>query len=437
MLTGKGASGGATSGGAGAAGGLSGAGGSAGVTAGSAGTTEVCNGIDDDGDGEIDEDLPFAVVNEPVAVRTDEGRTDDGSGSYCTSCAWAWDPQLVMPGDELGVVWYLGIYGGRERPSGFFRRLSWDLEPREAVSTLSDRYWLGTLGRGQTQTGAELLVFTERHGARDFPSFALLGSGFELGSSVALDGCDAIAASQGTLSVLWPGLIGCANFGHFHTFMVDGSGVGRHVDHSLSPTGDLSVNSTGRAFAALNGLSGFLMMPVQPGASKTNQLWMRRISTLSEPLSEPLQPALDTPRFLELEGLYSVPDGYLLFGANRSQSGPWPQGRFTLALAIDGRPRGDMIHYDQDLADRDAIATLRIGEGFVLAIATAQGLRVEQLDGSGAIVTQWLLDVPIYQRTASLLFAHGRLYVAFAEPPPLDGRPNRVMALRFGCARAH
>ncbi|HET7538259.1 MAG TPA: hypothetical protein VFK05_00255 [Polyangiaceae bacterium] len=441
LHTGKGPSEVASSGAAGGSGGTGGSGGiggSGGAGAGSDGVTEICNGLDDDGDGEIDEDLPFAVVEGPVALRTDEGRTDNDA-AYCSSCAWAWDPQLVMPGDELGVVWYLGIHGGREQPSSFFRRLSWELTPRDVVRSLSDRYLMGTLGRGQTRTGAELLVFTERRGAKDLPSYALLGGGFQLGASITLDGCDAVSAAR-TLSVLWPGLIGCANFGHFHTFLLanDDGGVRLHVDHALSPVADFRVTNAGRAFGALNGASGLLAMPLSLGGSKVpNQLWTQPISARGEALGEPLQQALDAPLFLELEGLFSVPGGYLLFGANRSLSGPWPQGRFTLALDLDGRARGDLTHYDLDLADGDALATLRVGSGFVLAAVTARGLRVEQLDASGAIVGDWLQELPIHQRTPSLLFARGQLYVAFAEPPPLEGGANRVMALRFGCARLH
>jgi hypothetical protein len=427
---------GASSSGAGESGGP---GASGGVAAGSGGVPEVCNGLDDDGDGEIDEDLPLAVVGEPVAVRVDEGRTDDGSSTYCGSCGGAWDPHLVMPGDELGVAWYLGIYGSRERPSGFFRRLSWELEPRAGVSSLSDRYWLQTLGRGQTRTGTELLVFTERHGPRDFPSFAPLGSGFELGASVALDVCDPTAAAQGRLSVLLPSLIGCANFGHYHTFMLtdDGRGVHLHVDHGLNATGAAYVHNDGRAFAAMNGDSGILAMPLDLGTFNA-QLWTQQISARGEALGEPLQQALDASRFLELDGLFSVPGGYLLFGVNRSPFAPSPEGRFTLALDLDGHARAARSYYDQGLGGADAIATIRVGSGFVLAMATERGLRIEQLDASGAITAQSLLALPIYyQRTLSLLFAHGQLYVAFAEPPLRDGGANRVMALRFGCARAH
>ncbi|HYP98876.1 MAG TPA: hypothetical protein VER96_09385 [Polyangiaceae bacterium] len=408
---------------------------SGGVAAGSGGP-EVCNGLDDDGDGEIDEDLPLAVEGEPVAVRVDEGRTDDGGNTNCDLCGWAWDPQLVMPGNELGVVWFLGIDGVSPRPTGFFRRLSWELEPRGAVSSLGDRDLLETLGRGRTRTGTELLVFNERYNPTDFSSFAPLGSGFELGASVALDVCASAASALGSLSVLLPGLIGCANFGHYHTFMItdDGRGVLSHVDHTLSTTGNAYVHSSGRAFAALNGDSGLLAMPLNLNNGR-DQLWTRRISARGEALGEPLQ-VLDSSQYLELEGLFSVPDGYLLFGADRSPLTP-SQGRFTLALGLDGRPRGEPAYYDLELGGADAIATIRVGSGIVLALASAQGLLVEQLDASGAITAQSLLELPIfYALTPSLLFAHGHLYVAYAEDQR-QGGPNRVMALRFGCARAH
>ena len=93
-----------------------------------------------------------------------------------------------------------------------------------------------------------------------------------------------------------------------------------------------------------------------------------------------------------------------------------------------------MVHYDQGLADFDEVAVLRVGSGFVVATTSAQGLRIEQLDAAGKIVRESLEPLPIYSQ-ASLLFAHGHLYVAYAEPPARSGGENRVAVARFSCAR--
>jgi len=62
------------------------------------------------------------------------------------------------------------------------------------------------------------------------------------------------------------------------------------------------------------------------------------------------------------------------------------------------------------------------------------GILVEQLDGAGGLIRQQLLQVPAYSAT-SLLFAHGHLYLAYAESPDLTAAPNRILAARLSCAR--
>lgn len=428
--------GGAIGGNAVAGGAAAGGGGGGGVPAcAGGGDDEVCNGIDDDCDGEIDEDLPLEVLDGPLGVRNHEGRTDVGLGVDCVSCGWAWRPQLVMPNDELGVVWYLGIWGGNEQPSAFFRRLSWELEPQGSVSSLGPQYWMSTLARGTTRTGAELLTFVERSNHMDLPSFGPLGGNFTQGASVPLPGCSS-ASYGGLLVPLFPGLVGCASFGVVHSFAVDddGRGIGQHEQHDLHLPGETTTDLGGRAVAALKGNSGLLAVPLRLGAfNSPMQLWTRQVSAQGVPLGDGLRQELGGPKGLQLEGLFAVPDGYLLFGDDR-RSGEWPSGRFVVPLGPDGRMTGELAHYDQGLADFDEVAVLRVGSGFVVALTTAMGLRIEQLDGAGRVVRESLEPLPIYSQ-ASLLFAHGHLYVAYAEPPALSGGENRVAVARFSCAR--
>jgi hypothetical protein len=401
------------------------------ICAGGAGV-EVCNGIDDDCDGEIDEDLPIGVMHEPVAVRSHEGRTDLGLPIDCSSCGWAWHPQLVMPNDELGVVWYLGIWGGSEQPSGFYRRLTWELEPEGEVASIGSGYWLSALGRGTTRTGTELLTFVERKNQQDLPSFAALGRDFALGPSVSLSGC-AAAAYGGLLTPLFPGLVSCASPGQVHAFALDdgGTGVEGFASYDLGFSGDAEG---GRAVAAQHAESALLALPFTPNVpGAAMQLWTHRMARNGAPLGEALRQELDSPRGLHLEGLFSTSDGYLLFGDDRGP-GAWPKGRFVVPLDLDGRESGDMTHYDVgDLADFDEVAVTRVGTGFVVTETTPQALVVERLSDSGSILEVWRVITPTYSEP-SVLVAHGRLYVAFVEPPPPNRGENRVIVTSFGCA---
>lgn len=399
------------------------------------GNDEVCNGIDDDCDGEIDEDLALEVVEGPIAVRDREGRTDVGLGVDCASCGWAWHPQLVMPQGELGVVWYLGIWGGDEQPSSFFRRLSWELEPQGSVRSLGPQYWMSTLARGTTATGVELLTFVERVGRSDLPSFGSISGDFEQAASVPLPGCSS-ASYGGLMGPLFPGLVGCSSFGVLHSFAVDDDGqrVLAHEQHDLHLPGETMTDLGGRAVAALKGNSGLLAVPLRPGAFYTPmQLWTRPISAQGAPLSDGLRQDIGGPKGLQLEGLFAVPDGYLLFGHDRGL-GDWPRGRFVVPLGPDGRLTGELAYYDQGrLAEFDEVVVLRVGSGFVVAETTAQGLRIARLNGAGAVLQELQENMFPYSQ-ASLLFARGHLYVAYAESPSLSGAENRVVVARFSCA---
>lgn len=395
---------------------------------------EVCNGLDDDCDGEIDEDLPLDIVDGPVAVRTDEGRTDEGSPFNCISCGWAWYPQLVMPQGELGVVWYLGINGGYEQPSAFFRRLSWELEPQGVVSSLGPQYWMSTLARGTTRSGAELLTFVERLEHTDKPSFGLLSNGFEQGASMTLEGCST-GGYGGLLTPLAPSLVACASGGVVHTFALDDAGtrVTARNHHELALPGETKADLVARPVAAFKGSSGLLAVPMRPGPPFTAEvLWTQAISADGAPLAEARRQELGGPKGLHLEGLFATPQGYLLF-ADERKSGEWPGGRFVVPLTSTGELNGDLAHYDQGLADFDEVKVLQVGDGFVVAEAIADGLRVEQLDETGAMVSSWQRPLNIYSQPA-LLFARGHLYVTFVEEPLFDGSENRVQVMRFSCA---
>ena len=343
-------------------------------------------------------------------------------------------PGRPMPQGQLGVVWYLGINGGYEQPSAFFRRLSWELEPQGVVTSLGPQYWMSTLSRGTTRSGAELLTFVERLEHADKPSFGLLSGAFEQGTSTTLEGCSS-AGYGDFLTPLAPSLVACASGGVVYTSGLDDQGlrVTARNYHQLALPGEMKTDLAARPVAAFKGSSGLLAVPVRPGPYGTPVvLRTQAISPDGAPLGEARRQELGKPTDLHFEGLFATPLGYLLFGTERT-FGEWPGGRFVLPLSASGEVIGERAYYDEGLADFDEVTVLRVGDGFVVAEAREDSLRIEQLDGTGKIVGSWQQLLNIYSRPA-LLFAQGHVYVTFVEEPLLDGSENRVQVMRFGCA---
>ncbi|MBN1770275.1 MAG: putative metal-binding motif-containing protein [Deltaproteobacteria bacterium] len=96
------------------------------------GSPETCNGLDDDCDGLVDEGLGFGPLGPPRELR--EGV---GSGGSCTSCNWAWDTALAPAADGWLALWRVGISGGHEVPNLYGRPLSRTLEPTGPVRVLA------------------------------------------------------------------------------------------------------------------------------------------------------------------------------------------------------------------------------------------------------------------------------------------------------------
>ncbi len=92
---------------------------------------EACNLEDDDCDGEVDEGLGFGPLGDAIVVRANE--FDTGS---CTSCSWAGGPALAPTDDGLLALWKLGLYGGSEQPTLYGRSLDGAGVPTAPVELL-------------------------------------------------------------------------------------------------------------------------------------------------------------------------------------------------------------------------------------------------------------------------------------------------------------
>lgn len=97
---------------------------------------ESCNLQDDDCDGQVDEGLGFGPLAEPSVLRTDEFDTGD-----CTSCSWAWGTTLAPTSDGFVALWNLGLSGGSRQPTLFGRSIDAFGAPIGAVQLLRDDFF--------------------------------------------------------------------------------------------------------------------------------------------------------------------------------------------------------------------------------------------------------------------------------------------------------
>ena len=83
------------------------------------GSVERCNGLDDDCDGLVDEDLVIAPLGGPIVVRDAEGST-----GVCSTCRWALSPQLRPVKAGTACIVELGFDGASPGPNIYARRLT-------------------------------------------------------------------------------------------------------------------------------------------------------------------------------------------------------------------------------------------------------------------------------------------------------------------------
>ncbi|NUP14452.1 MAG: hypothetical protein HOW73_51135 [Polyangiaceae bacterium] len=94
-------------------------------------SAEICNLIDDDCDGSVDEGFGFGPIGDTVVLRSDEFNTGD-----CTSCSWAWGTTLAPIEGGFLALWNLGLYGGEEQPTLYGRTVDAAGQPTSFISLL-------------------------------------------------------------------------------------------------------------------------------------------------------------------------------------------------------------------------------------------------------------------------------------------------------------
>jgi hypothetical protein len=396
---------------------------------------EVCNGLDDDCDGEVDEDLPLELSGDgdPVVVRSTEGRTFD-----CTTCAWAWYPKLVEAGADLGVIWYLGIYGGNEHPSGFRRRLDAFGAPLGEVESLGDPVWLKYLARGAQHQRGTLVTFFERQGNFDLQGYAFVGADLELSQTTLLEECD---WHLGLPAAPFPNVVLCMSYPALHVYGLDAvnGAIGPHSEQSIQPTSNSTLMPyTPPVGAEREGHRLVLVTPSDrtPEGDEQQFYWALELATDGTPLSPPKVTPVGVGHEFYVVGLFPNPvrEGFVAFGLEQGFS-PAP-GLAVLEFDYDGTPLGEIEYRDTDVG-LVALDVIPHGDGFLLAARAyspsdgSQFVVVERLDAAGFVLERWQGPEGLYG-TPSILTRDGRVFVVFVDDPVTD-EANAVRLFRFGC----
>ena len=130
---------------------------------------ESCNGLDDDCDSAVDEDLGFDRLGDPLAIRIDEGETGP-----CDVCRWAWGTALLPTSEGWLATWRVSFDGLRPMPNAFARPLDRAGLPTGPARTLFEAPAPQGFRIVPSTRERALLAFCIRDVADDIPASAFL-----------------------------------------------------------------------------------------------------------------------------------------------------------------------------------------------------------------------------------------------------------------------
>jgi len=391
---------------------------------------ETCNGIDDDCDGSIDEGLGFGPRGEPIAIRIDEGETGD-----CTSCRWAAETSLFYGGNGFVAVWRLGFDGMQPMPNTFSRAIDLDGTPRATARVLWDPPVSQGFRMAPTSGGRAVLAFCLRDVADDVPSSAFLDADGALlegptERSPRLDTCGGQVPD-----VVWTGRRHLFSWVHDHEGPAlevadeEGRSLSFEVlDRDRVDGGIRLSNSGGRV------LQVFVQRPEPAAADLVLRTLDDEGNLLGEAMARP-----EVGRAV-LPVVAPATPGWLVLAENDVAPG-------IFALRID--EEGDIVSgptlldesrtYANDLYDLEP----RPGGGFYF-VATVYDVPYEYyvfvatLDDEGRIEEEWATE-PFspdgkegWIASPDLVAVGGSVFLLYKGLAP-NSEPNRIWLREFGC----
>jgi hypothetical protein len=385
---------------------------------------EVCNGLDDNCDGRIDEGLGIGPLGAPSVLRTDEGETGG-----CISCRWAWRPVLApLSNGGYLAVWYVGILGGSERPNVFGRVIDAHGAPQAPVGLLGSDVVLSlhALAPAPRANGDTALGTCFRVGNRDVGGWELVHAD---GTLTAVRGPDSSACHE-PFTLLGDRVIAVwAQLGLFgvDVLRLDGSAISTQTqaEPNLATwgAGAFGDHMALWLLVADSQTRGVLFQPLRATGEFDGGL---------RPLQIPYELY---PRLVGLS------DGYLLVSPGVRGGNPAGVTRLNNqgdvvrpeVLVADGHRLSDsgtsnvVAHHPTERVLISAWQDVLAGEG--------TPMHVEVMDEDGAVQASWSGPAPGSRAfvSPSVTFAGARVLLAWHDTAE-NAMPNRVFVQEFGCA---
>jgi hypothetical protein len=390
---------------------------------------ELCNLLDDDCDGVVDEGLGFGPVGDTIVLRVDEFDTGE-----CSSCAWAFGTSLAPAGDGFLALWNLGLYGGREEPTLYGRLIDRSGTPVGDIHLLREDYVLYV---NPMQAVAPLppigmpFEVTSRVGTADVFGFLFVDSDGSIGT---LTPTPASGPMNEALSV-WAG----------ERFVSAWAVDGELQVASLSADG---LDERPVDVEPLDGVADVTLGVYPDRVGVLVSRWIDRLDRGEQwfLLLDGRGEVLESLREVEVpyalsQRLVATDEGWLHIAPAPSARSVWDTSRQV--LDVDGDPLSEPVGFTRlsPFGGQDVFVPRPGLDEMLTVYQMPEGgpMYVEFLDGTGEVIRGWsgLIEPdPGYDEgyvvDPNVAFVGDRVLVTWHGLAP-DGQPNRVAVRGFGC----
>lgn len=380
---------------------------------------ERCGGGDDDCDGVTDEELRLGALGPAVEVR-------EGMGGYdsCGTCSWAIDPMLV-PQEDGGVFvsWHHGISGGDEIPNMWGRLLDEDGQRVGEPESMGERVQLEGRRIPGLDPNEGLIFAIERVGSSDVGRIWRVSP-----RRVEQVETDFGRCSRATTMAYVDG--------HLVSSCIDRGEATFQSRRLGEPATTISLDVDDMLYGGvLHGRDGELLVAAYHVDVDRDDRWMS-FARLS-PTLEVLQPLTRSEAaYSRGEVAFATPEGWLWWNLN------WPDEVQGQRLDGSGQVLGTTSYPFR--ASNPPLASVALGGGHHLVVLPARSvdepLTLVRIDALGDVVQELGVEVPPNPASEPDFTAHidviehrGAFWAAWAGSFPADGEANFVNVQRFGC----